>query len=153
MAKQIKPVDYFSTSETKEVVLPDGVSSVTIKKLTEGERKKYQDSTTKEFSMDPSTQRMSMDWNVGSQKHVLLELSIVGWKLFDSNEKPITYSDEKKKDFLEKADPIVIDAIEKAINDFNPWTYQQRTVEEIEAEIKRLGDILKKKKEEEEKKM
>lgn len=132
MAK--KAADYFGTDQKFELVLPDGVSKIFHKKLTEGDRKQYLDASTRGFSMDPDTRRMFMSGTAGTSKHVLLKLAICGWEMYRGDVQ-VPFNDAILSEFLEKADPSVIDVIEKDIRGKNPWIVAAETPEKIEKKV------------------
>ncbi len=136
--------DYFSFDKTETVLLPDGVSYVEIKKLTEGDRRSYLNATNRDVKIERRTGDAAIRTAPGTEREILLEAAIVGWNLTREG-KPVPFSKGSKgstlSQFLLNADPVVVDVIEKAVRMANPWLLSDMTVEEIDKEIENLQDM------------
>lgn len=143
------PVDYFGTDETERTFLPDGVSWIEHKTLTEGDRRKYLNKTNRGVEVIKATGNARMSLAPGDERYELLRVSIVNWNL-SSGGKPVPFNYTKLDSFLEKANPKVVDIIEKAVRLANPWLLAEMSVEDIDREIGTLTELRAKKVEEEE---
>lgn len=145
-------VDYFSYSENANVLLPDGVSFVTIKKLNEGDRKKYQNATNREIALGSRGGDAKVKLAPGDDRHALLRTSVIGWNLTQAGN-PVPFTLHALDMFLARTDPAVVDLIEKEIRKFNPWLLGELTVEQIQTEIDSLEELKQVKLKEEEGKL
>ena len=136
--------DYFGFEETFEVTLPDGMSKITHKRLTEGDRRNYLDKVNREVRLQKTTGDAIMKMQAGQERHVLLDAAIVGWNLQRSGQ-PVPFSKgsagSNLGQFLNMADPKVVDIIEKAIRKVNPWLMADLTVEDIDQQIEELNEM------------
>lgn len=135
-----QPKCYFGTSDKFKFTLPDGVSWIEHKKLNEGERKRYQDSSTMTQTGRPGGDEVTIKVRMGTERHILLEMAITDFYLFDENGNQVPYNDRSKKDYLDKLDPDIIDALEADIREHNKWLLGMATIEAVENEILRLEE-------------
>lgn len=133
-------VDYFSYSENANVLLPDGVSFVTIKKLNEGDRKKYQNATNREIALASRGGDAKVRLAPGDDRHALLKASIIGWNLSQGGN-IVPFTNQALEMFLQRTDPVIVDLLEKEIRKFNPWLLGELTVEQIQTEIDALEEM------------
>jgi hypothetical protein len=133
-------VDYFAFEETEQVFLPDGTSFVEIKVLTEGDRKKYQNKLNRDVKLERTTGDAIMQMATGEERHALLESAIVGWNLM-KNGRPIPFQASTLKEFLNSANPRIVDIIEKAVRKSNPWLMADLSVEDIDKQIAELEEM------------
>ena len=63
---------------------------------------------------------------------------------------PVPFKDGPLSDFLEKANPIVIDVIDKAVRKQNSWLMADVTLEDLEKQREELDEQIEKKRREEE---
>jgi hypothetical protein len=136
-------VDFFSFSETTEYELRDTGQYVTIKRMTEGDRRKYLNATSREINFDGAG-HTSMNLKPGDDRRALLEVALVDWSLL-RNGKPIPFNTGNLRQFLDSADPALVDAIDKAVRDYNPWLMADVTLEDIDEQIADLEDLRRKK--------
>lgn len=134
------PADYFGTSETFFVYLPDGISFVEHKLLNEGERRKYLNAINRDVTVKRGTGDATIRTAPGDERHALLEVAIVGWNL-RKNGDPVSFSPHSLRNFLENASPRIIDIIEKEIRKANPWLLAEMSVEDIDKEIAALEEM------------
>lgn len=142
--------DYFGFSTSRNVVLPDGKSFVTIKQLNEGDRKVYLNAVNKDITIQRSTGDAKMKVASGDDRHALLKAAIIGWNLHRRNERtgdlePVPFRDNEVTKFLNAANPKVIDLIEKEIRKDNDWIVGEVTVEDIDKQIEELQELRTKK--------
>lgn len=141
--------DYFGFFATERFWLPDGVSYIEFRKMNEGQKKAFQDKTSKDLVLERSgSARMSV--LQGSERHELIKASVVGWNLTRNGE-PLPQPDPDDRrapgnmhlsDFLTLADPKIIEDLEKAIRKANPWLLGEMKPEDIEREIENLQEML-----------
>ncbi len=136
--------DYFGFEETFEVTLPDGLSKIIHKRLTEGDRRNYLDKVNREVRLQKTTGDAIMKMQAGQERHVLLDAAIVGWNLQRAGQ-PVPFSKGSQgstlAQFLNAADPKVVDIIEKAIRKENPWLMADLSVEDIDQQIAELQEM------------
>ena len=146
--EQKVPADYFGVDGFENVTLPDGVSYVTIRTLTEGHRRKYMNQVNRDVRFQKATGDAVMRMAPGDEKHTLLEMAIVGWNLKQGGtDAPFTPQNLQK--FLENTSPRIIDIIDKAVRKLNDWLMADVTSADIQAEIDDLQEQLAKKLDEE----
>lgn len=142
-------VDYFAFDEKHRVMLPDGRSFVEHQVLTEGARRKYLNKINREVKLNRSSGDASFQMATGDERHALLSSAITGWNLQRGGAN-VPFSTQTLDEFLSKADPRVVDEIEKDVRAKNPWLMNDLTVEDIDEEIKRLNEMREQKVREEE---
>lgn len=150
-------VDYFGFEELHTITLPDGKSTITHQALNEGQRRKYQNALNRDVRIAKSSGDAILRIAAGEEKKELLLAAIVDWTLVRYNERtkqtePVPYTDKNLKEFLDKANPKLIDIIEKEVRLKNSWLQSEMSVEEIDKEIETLQELREKKVEEEAKK-
>lgn len=134
--------DYFGFSRTEKHYLPDKVSYIEIKALNEGEKKKYQDKTSKDLVLERGSGNARMSVLQGSERHELIREAMVDWNLSRGGA-PVPFNKVNIGDFLTLADPKVIEDLEKAVRKLNPWLMADMSVEDIQHEIDNLEEMKK----------
>lgn len=137
---QIVQDDYFGFEDTNKVFLPDGISFIEHRALNEGAKRKYLNAVNREVRLHRATQDASIKTAPGDERKALLDSAIIGWNL-KKNGEPVQFSTRALADFLENANPKIIDIIEKDIRLHNPWLLAEMTVEDIDREIGDLQDM------------
>jgi hypothetical protein len=140
--------DYFGFDATHTVMLPDGKSWVQFKEFTEGQRRKYLNAVNRDVVIQRKTGDARMRMAPGDERFELLLTAISGWNLQRGGQ-PVNFGDRTVKEFLEKANPRVVDQIEKEVRKANPWLMQEMTSEDIKKEIENLEEMLEAKEKEE----
>lgn len=144
------PVDYFGFTATKTVMLPDKVSWVEVKVLNEGERRRMLNEQNRELNLGGRGGRgAQLRMRPGDDKALLLKTAIVGWNL-TRNGQPVPFNPAMLDQFLNNADPKLIDLIEREVKRLNPWTLAEMSLEDIRREIADLQEMERAKMEEEE---
>lgn len=146
---QATQADYFGFEELRTLELTDGVSYVQHKILNEGERRKYLNAVNRDVRIQRATGDAVMRMSPGDEKKALLEAALVGWNLQRAGQ-PVPFTKHSVNEFLDKADPRVIDLIEKEVRKANSWLQAEMSVEDIDREITQLQELRTKKVEEEE---
>ncbi len=138
--------DYFGFDETHKVKLPDGVSWIEHKALNEGGRRRYLDQQNRDVTLEKVTGNVRLRMLTGSERRALLQQAIVGWNLKKRDTRTgelsdVPFQDTKLNEFLDKADPKVIDLIEKDVRRVNPWLGADVTIEDIDKQIDELKEL------------
>lgn len=132
--------DYFAFGQSSIHYLPDGVSFVEIKVMTEGEKRAYLNAQNRELVMNRQTQDTKLKMAPGDERYNLLKAGIKNWNLRQGGE-PVAFSPQALERFLATGNPKIMDGIEKAIRLANPWLLSEMTVEDIDEEIKTLQEL------------
>lgn len=132
---------YFGFEETHKCFLPDGTSYVDHRTLNEGARRKYLNAVNRDIRLQRATGDAIMKMQAGEEKHELLKTAICGWNLIGPTGQPVPFSKPALVDFLERADPKVIDLIEKEIRKTNTWLMSDLSVEDIQKQIDELEEL------------
>lgn len=140
---------YFGFGETLKAMFPDGVTYLEHRTLNEGERTRYNKSLKRTVRVQNVTRDALMETPSGEERRVLFEVAVKGWNLIDMNRVAVPFSQKALNQFIDGADPKVIDHLYKQLTDANPWLTADVTAEDIEAEIENLQKMLEKKREEE----
>jgi hypothetical protein len=141
--------DYFGFESVDRIKLPDGTSYIEHRILNEGQRRKYLNKVNREVKVQRATGDAVMKMAPGEEKKALLEAAICGWNLM-RNGQPVPFNTKNLDEFLDKANPKVIDLIEKEIRKGNSWLQADMSVEDIDREITQLQELRQQKLEEEE---
>jgi len=140
--------DYFGFEDIRNVFLPDGISFISHRVMNEGKRRQY----LKMVNRDIRVQRTGdayLKSSPGEDRYALLRTAICGWNL-QRNGVPVPFSERSLNDWLEVANPRIVELVEKDIRMSNPWLLQDLSLEDIDNEIKNLQDLRERKVEEEE---
>lgn len=132
--------DYFGFDEVHRVPLPDGVSFVEHKSLTEGARRKYLNGVNREVRIKRASGDATLSTSPGDERLSLLKAAVVGWNLTRSGQ-AVEFTLRNLEDFLDKASPKIVDLIEKDVRLKNPWLLAEMTVEDIDTEIEALQEM------------
>jgi hypothetical protein len=140
--------DYFAFDIIGRTMLPDGISFIEHQVMNEGARRKYLNAVNREVRVQKSTQDAILKMAPGEERTELLKACIVGWNLSRAGQ-PIPFTPQNLNEFLMRADPSVINLIDKDVRLANPWLLAEMTVEDIDKEISDLQELRAKKIEEE----
>jgi hypothetical protein len=140
--------DYFAFDIYGRTMFPDGVSYVEHQVMNEGARRKYLNAVNRDVRLEKKTQDAILNMRPGEERTELLKACIVGWNL-TRNGQPVPFNMQNLNDFLMRANPSIINLIEKDIRLANPWLLNEMTLEDIDKEIADLQDLRAKKVEEE----
>lgn len=141
--------DYFGFDETLRLTLPDGLSYIEHRVLNEGQRRKYLNAVNRDVRIQKATGDALMRMSPGEERMHLLKAAIVGWNLKRGGS-DVAFTDRNLTEFLEKANPRIVDLIEKEVRKANPWLMAELSLEDIDKEINDLTELREKKVEEEE---
>lgn len=110
---------------------------IEFKKMNEGMRSRYQKATNKGVVIERASNNARMGVDPAGDRWALIEISVTGWRLFrDGNELP--FKPHLLKQFVDQADPWIIDQLERAIRKVNKWMFAEATPEEIQEQIDEL---------------
>ena len=139
--QQAAPMDYFGFQANERFTLPDGQQYIEFSIMNEGAKARFQKLTTRDLIVQRGGDaRMKMD--PAQERHELIRSSVTGWNLYRGGQ-PIPYSERNLKDFLELANPVLVEDLEKAIRKANPWLLAEMKVEDIDREIENLQEMRK----------
>lgn len=141
-------VDYFGFEQVERVYL-DSVQWVEHRVLNEGQRRKYLNQINRGVRIQKTSGDAMMSLAPGDESHYLLDIALTNWNLTRQGV-TVAFNDKSKKEFLEKAPPVIINKILKEVRKHNPWLLQEMSSEDIKKEISDLEEMLKVKLEEEE---
>lgn len=154
-------VDYFDFHITEDVYLPGSKAQfVTIQAMNEGGKKKYQNMTNRDVTVERGTGNAKMRMAAGDERHTLLTESIIGWHLLrtkdggdprnPADKVSVAFSKKELDLFLREANPVVIEHIEKAVRKKNPWLLADMSLEDMIKERDNLDEMIEVKRKEEE---
>lgn len=137
-------VDYWSFSTVQKHMLPDGVQYILFKNMTEADKTQFQALTNRDIRVQNSTKDIKLKMDPGKERHVLMDICVTGWLLYRQNHKgqlvEHQFSQKAFAEWLKVVDPNIIQKLEKAIRDANPWMSSDLTVKEIDDEIEALRE-------------
>lgn len=135
------PVDYFGFQSSEKFYLPDGKQYIEFQIMNEGAKARFQKLTSRDLVINRNQDaRVKVD--PASERHALIRESVTGWNMYRAGS-PVRFGDRELKDFLELANPKIIEDLEKAIRKANPWLLQDMEPEDIKREIENLEEMLK----------
>jgi hypothetical protein len=134
--------DYFGFSRTLKYFLPDKVSYIEFKPMNEGHKKAFQDKTSRDLVLERNSGNARMSVLQGTERHELIRASVVDWNLTRGGS-PVPLTKTTLNDFLDLADPVVVEGLEREIRKANPWLLQDMSVADIDKEIENLQEMRK----------
>jgi hypothetical protein len=142
--------DYFGFDDFHTFTLPDGKQWFKFKVMNEGDRAKFQRLTNKDIKINRTSQDAIIATDVAAERHMLITQSVVDWYMLARMEpgaapQPVGFSLSAGKInlqvWLAKANPKIVDDLELAIRQANPWMQADMTTDEIDKEIQRLNEL------------
>lgn len=132
-------VDYFAAVEDTRTELPDGVSWVSHKVLTEGDRKRYLKQINRDLKIQKGTGDAIMRVSAGEDRTALLRVAVTGWNLLAGGA-PLPFTPQNLERLLDG--PVqILELIERDVKKNNPWLFADASVEDIDSEIERLQEM------------
>lgn len=132
--------DYFGFQERVQHFLPDGVSWVMLEAMNEGMKARFQKNTQRDLVLEKGSGNARFKMDPGAERHALIEASVKDWNLRQNGQlRP--FGERALKDFLQIANPKIVEEIELAIRKLNPWLMADLTVEEIDKQIEELNEL------------
>jgi hypothetical protein len=132
--------DYFGFQQLEKYYLPDGISYFELQAMNEGQKSKFQKSTQRDMVLEKGSGNARFRIDPAIERHELIKASVVGWNLSRGGQAQ-AFGERAMKDFLELANPKVIEGLELAIRKLNPWLLADLTVEEIDRQIEELTEL------------
>lgn len=129
--------DYWGTDETTKFMFPDGKQFLEIKLMAEGERAKFEKDNNQDLRVSREGET-TIKIDPGRSRKALIKAAVVDWFIVKDG-REYKFSDAHLNEFIDAANPKLIDKIEKEIRDFNVWLKNDLTVEEIDKEIENLN--------------
>jgi hypothetical protein len=132
--------DYWGTDVRTKFFFPDGVTFMEIKVMNEGARAKFQRENNQDMKINRRDDSASIRLDTAKERHALIKASVVGWNL-TKNGQIVDFAPSILQNWLEVADPKIVDDLEFACRKANPWLQQDMEVEDIDKEIDRLTEL------------
>jgi hypothetical protein len=129
--------DYFGFEQTERVTLPDGKSWVEFKVMAEGDRRQYLNAQNRKVTIRKGSGDAELELKPGDDKYNLLKLTLTGWNLRRQGQ-PVVFNKRELDQFLNGANPRIVDLIHKEVTLKHPWLLDQMTIEDIDKEIENL---------------
>jgi hypothetical protein len=143
---QTEPVfeDYFGFDEIKQWFFPDGKQFVQFQVMNEGQKSRFQKLTNRDITLSRTSGDAKIKADPAEERHALLTSSVVGWSLY-RNGQPVPFSIGSNgaafEQWLNAANPKLVEDLEFEIRKSNPWLQAEMTVEEIDKEMDRLREL------------
>lgn len=138
--EQPQQADYFGFQEFEEFYFPDGLTWIRFEKMNEGKKAQFQKSSSRDLVLERGSGNARMKVDPGADRHALIIASCTDWNLKRQGQ-PIMFSERNLKEFLNLANPVLVDELEKAIRKANPWLLAEMSVEDIDKEIENLQEM------------
>lgn len=135
-----KQQDYFAFARKERWYFPDGVTFMEFAPMTEGQKKAFQDKTSKDLVVERASGNARMSVLQGTERWELILSSVTDWNLV-RNGVAVPFSQRELQDFLQLTDPLLVEGLEKAIRKANPWLMAEMSVEDIDREIQNLTEM------------
>lgn len=141
-SEQRQQANYFGFQERKKFYLPDRISFIEYEKMNEGAKKKFQDKTSRDMIVERTSGNARMTVLQGSERHELIVTCVKDWNLLGPDSTPILFNERIFRQWLDVADPEIVEDLEKEIRKANPWLLAEMEPEDIEKEIENLQEML-----------
>lgn len=137
--------DYFGFDDTERVILPKRNENaadtwVEFQVMNEGMRRQYLNAQNRKVTIRKGSGDAEMELKPGDDKYNLLRVVLVNWNL-RRNGQTVVFNKRNLDEFLEKANPKVIDHIHFHVTLAHPWLLDEMTLEDIDKEIERLQEM------------
>jgi len=137
-------MDYFGFASSERFTFPDGITYIQFEVMNEGKKAKFQKLTQRDLILERQSGNARMKVDPSLERHILINQSVSGWNLVrGGNGDPIPFGNKALSDFLELANPKLIEELEVAIRKANPWLMTDMSVEDIDRELENLGELRK----------
>ena len=143
-------VDYFGFEEEGVFTFPDGKTKIWFRAMNEGDRANFQRQTNRDVSLERQTGNARIRTDPAGERKALILASCTNWNLHRKDPVtgqmvPVPFSGQKPgsalDQWLTKAQPKLVDALEEAIRKVNPWLVGDMSLEDIDREIERLQEM------------
>lgn len=137
-----QPVDYFGFASTERYNLPGpGGQYIEFRAMNEGAKKRFQQKTSRDLVLERNSGNARMKVDPGTERHILITESVIDWHILRKGAM-VPFAKRNLDEFLELADPRIIEQLEKSIRKANPWLLGEMEPEDIEKEIENLQEML-----------
>lgn len=137
--------NYWGFFATEKFFFPDGVTFIEHKVMNEGDKVKFQKKTGRDITLSrQGDAKLKLD--AGSERHELIKTCAKGWNLIregrDGSE-PVPFDMRNIDNFLDVADPQIIEDLETSIRKANPWLLGEQNLEELLKQRDELDELIK----------
>lgn len=140
-------VDFFGgVEDTAKFYFPgQDTQYIEFQIMNEGMRKRYQRKTSRDIKVDRRSNQAQIGIDPAGDRESLLEETVLDWYIIDvkGTGRPVPFSKPTFRNWLNKANPVLIDKLELAIRTANPWMQDEMEPEAIQEEIDRLEKLKK----------
>lgn len=115
--------------------------------MNEGQRKRFQRKTSRDIKVSRTDRTAAIGTDIAGDREALLLEVTVGWSLIDPGTNQVAPFNGQGKpggsfaQWMNHADPRLIDKYELAVRDANPWMQDDMDSESIQEEIDRLEKL------------
>ena len=107
----------------------------------------YQRKTNRPINIDRKNDTASIKPDLAQDRYELIRTSVTDWTLVrrdpDTGEWfPVVFTKANLDNWIKSSNPKIISALEKEIQKANPWMQAEMSVEDIQAEIDSLQELL-----------
>lgn len=132
--------DYFGFQATERYTFPDGKQWIEFEVMNEGKKAQFQRATSRDLILERQTQNARMKTDAATDRHELIKSSVTDWNMYRQGV-AIPFTPGALNDFLQLANPRIIEDIEKAIRKANPWLMAEMSSKDIRREIQNLEEM------------
>lgn len=132
--------DYWSFQETHRFVLPDGKQWIEFQVMNEGQKSDYQRKINRDIKINRRSGDATLRNDIADERHALITSSVIDWSMRKGGGF-VGFSKRVLEDWLNVANPRIIEDLEAEIRKANPWLQGEMTVEDIDKEIERLREL------------
>lgn len=147
--------DYFGYDETEKFTLPDGKQWIGFRRLTEGDRAKFERSTQRDVKFNRKTDDAAIRLDSATDRHELIKISVTDWYMVRRNRADTGWEvqafskaghNEARgpgsfEQWLNLANPKIVNDLYLAIRKANPFLAEDLTLEMIDEELDRLKEM------------
>lgn len=134
--------NYWGFQQLERFTFPDGITFIEFKVMNEGDKVAFQKRTSRDLVLNRAGDaRMKMD--AGGERHELIRTCATGWNLVRGDNELVPFSTRVLDQWLDVADPRLVEKLELAIRKANPWLLGEMSSEDIKKEIENLEEMLK----------
>jgi len=141
--------DYWGTEETQRWYFPDNRQYMVVKVMNEGDRTKYERTTSQDITVERQTQNTHIKMDLAKDRHGLIKAAVCDWNLYRKDrhsgqmvQVPFQGNAPNGLDgWLQHADPRLVDELSLFIRKVNPWLFGEMTIEQIDEDIDRLQKV------------
>jgi hypothetical protein len=133
--------DYWGVEDTYRHFLPDGKQWFDIKKMTEGDRAKYQRDSGMAMIMERRTGDTRINVDAAKDRQALVLNAVENWNLRRQGVQ-VPFNTGMLRDWVGNASPALVDELIHRIRVHNPWLQEDLSVEELEKELQRIQELL-----------